>query len=91
MKKTSTDDQLREELGALISVGDGDISSFDELDADELQVLKSERGALVAELAAKLGFDFTMSDLLAVIDLFQRVQSGELSEHEYEKFLRLKV
>ena len=32
-----------------------------------------------------------MSDLLAVIDLFQRVQSGELSEHEYEKFLRLNV
>lgn len=91
MKKTATDDQLRQELGALISAGDGDISSFDELDADELQALKSERGALVAELAAKHGFEFTMSDLLAVIDLFQRVKAGELSEHEYEKFLRLNV
>ena len=91
LKKTATDDQLRDELAALISVGDGDISSFSELDADELQVLKSERGALVAELAAKYGFDFTMSDLLAVIDLFQRVQAGELSAHEYEKFLRLNV
>ena len=91
LKKTATDDHLRDELAALISVGDGDISSVDELDANELQVLKSERGALVAELAAKYGFDFTMSDLLAVIDLFQRVQAGELGADEYEKFLRLNV
>ncbi len=91
MKKTAEDEQLRQQLADLMEVGDGDISSFAELDANELRVLKGERGALVAEFAAKHGFEFTMSDLLAVTDLFQKVQAGELREDEYEKFLNVNV
>ena len=89
MKKTAEDDQFREQLQEILNVGDGNISSFAELDADELQALKSGRGALVAEFAANHGFLFTMADLFAVIDAFQRVQSGELTESEFAKFLRV--
>lgn len=66
MKKTAEDAELREELKGILGVGDGDISAFDELDADEKQALSSGRRALVAEFAARKGYEFTLSDLLAV-------------------------
>ena len=91
MKKTSEDPAFRDKLKEIMSVGDGDIGDFTKLDAEEMQALKSARGALVAEFAAKQGFVFTMSDLLAVIDAFQRVQSKELSSDEFDKFLNLEV
>jgi hypothetical protein len=53
--------------------------------------LQGSRGALVAEFAARHGFVFTLSDLIAVTDAFQRVQSGQLSTEEFEKFLKLSV
>lgn len=89
MQKTAEDESLREQLQSILGVGDGDISSFSELDAAEEQALKSERGALVAEFAAKQGFPFTMADLLAVTDAFHRVQSGEMTEEAFNKYLRL--
>jgi len=91
MKKTSEDSAFREQLKDILSAGDGDISDFSHLDADELQALKGARGALVAEFAAKHGFMFTMSDLLAVTDAFQRVQNNEMSSDELDKFLNLEV
>lgn len=91
MKKTSEDSEFRAQLKDILSVGDGDISDFSELDTDEVQALRSERGALVAEFAAQHGFLFTLSDLLAITDAFQRVQSGELSSDEFDKFLSLDV
>jgi hypothetical protein len=91
MKKTSEDTELREQLKGILNVGDGDISDFSALDADEAAALGSGRGALVAEFGAKHGFLFTLSDLLAVTDAFQRVQSKELSSDEFDKFLSLDV
>ena len=91
MKKTSEDSVFREELRKILNVGDGDISDFSELDADEMAALTSERGAVVAEFAARHGFLFTLADLLAVSDVFRRVQAGELSKEEFEKFLNLEV
>ena len=91
MKKTSEDSAFREEMRKILNVGDGDISDFSELDADEMAALKSERGAVVAEFAARHGFLFTLADLLAVSDVFRRVQAGELSKDEFEKFLNLEV
>jgi hypothetical protein len=91
MKKTSEDALLRAELQKILDVGDGDIGDFSELDAEEASALRSGRGVLVAEFAAKHGFVFTLSDLLAVTDAFQRVQSGELSAEEFEKFLSVNV
>ena len=91
MKKTSEDPRFREQLKDILSVGDGDISDVAALDTDESAALRSERGALVAEFAAKNGFRFTLADLLAVTDAFQRVQSNELSSDELDKFLGLAV
>jgi hypothetical protein len=90
VQKTAEDEQLREELKAILEVGDGDISSFAELDADEEQALKTGRGALVAEFAARHGFTFTMSDLFAVIDAFHRVKTGEMTEEVFAKYVRLR-
>ena len=91
MKKTSEDPAFREQLKEILSVGDGDIGDFAALDADESSALRSGRGALVAQFAAKHGFVFTLADLLAVTDAFQRVQSNELSSDEFDKFLSLEV
>jgi hypothetical protein len=91
MKKTSEDSGFREQLREILAVGDGDIGNFDEMDADEASALRSSRGVLVAEFAAKNGYMFTLSDLLAVTDAFERVQSGQFSNEEFEKFLNLKV
>lgn len=91
MQLTSEDADIRKELQDIMAVGDGDISDFSALDAEEAQALRSGRGALVAEFAARHGFTFTLSDLLAVTDAFQRVQSGELTENEFENFLDLEV
>jgi hypothetical protein len=91
MKKTSEEPEFREQLKEILSVGDGDIGDFSALDADESAALRSGRGALVAEFAAKQGFVFTLADLLAVTDAFQRVQSNELSSDEFDKFLSLEV
>jgi hypothetical protein len=91
MKKTAEDSAFREQLKEILAAGDGDISDFAALDADESSALRSGRGALVAEFAAKHGFVFTLADLLAVTDAFQRVQSNELSSDEFDKFLSLEV
>jgi len=89
LKQTAEDETLRQELKGILEVGDGDISDFSTLDADEEEALKSGRGALVAEFAAKKGFLFTMADLFAVMDAFHKVQSGEMSEEAFNKYLRL--
>ncbi len=91
MKKTAENAEFREQLREILHVGDGDISDFGALEADELQALQGSRGALVAEFAARHGFVFTLSDLIAVTDAFQRVQSGQLSSEEFDKFLKLSV
>ena len=89
MRKTAEDESLRGELQSILSVGDGDISNFAELDAEEVQALKSGRSALVAEFAAKHGYVFTMADLFAVVDAFQRLQAGQLTEEEFSKYLQV--
>ncbi|MEB3337714.1 MAG: hypothetical protein VKJ46_09645 [Leptolyngbyaceae bacterium] len=89
MEKTAADEQLRQQLKGLLDTGDGDISKAAEIDAEEARALKSERGALVAEFAFKHGFQFSMADLISVIDALQRVQAGELSEQEFSKLLNL--
>lgn len=91
MKATSENEALRFELQGILDTGDGDISNFSELDEEEVEALKSGRGVLVAEFAARNGFMFTMADLFAVVDAFQRLSSGELTEDAFLKFLQLDV
>ena len=91
MKKTSEDAELRDQLKEILGVGDGDIGDFSQVDTDEASALRSGRGVLVAEFAAKHGYFFTLSDLLAVTDAFERVQAKELSVEDFERFLDVKV
>jgi hypothetical protein len=89
VQATAKDSGVREALRAILQVGDGDISSFAELDADEARALTGERAALVTNLAAEQGFVFTVADLFAVIDAFRRVNAGEMSEETFAKFVRM--
>lgn len=83
MQKTADDAALRQQLEALLGVGDGDISSEAELDPQESEALKGERAPVVTEFAAKNGYSFSVDDLVAVVDAFQKHQNGELSDAEF--------
>lgn len=89
VQATAKDAGLREALRVILQVGDGNISNFAELDADEAQALTGERAALVVNFAAEQGFVFTVADLFAVIDAFRRVSAGEMSEATFAKFVRM--
>ncbi|NEP17353.1 MAG: hypothetical protein F6J97_10670 [Leptolyngbya sp. SIO4C1] len=82
MQQTAADESLRQQLEALLGVGDGDISSSAELDPEESAAL-SQRAPRVAEFAAQQGYSFSADELLDVIDAFQQYQAGKLSEAEF--------
>jgi hypothetical protein len=88
MHKTAEDAALRQQLEALLGVGDGNISSESELDAAESEALE-ERAPVVAEFAAQNGFEFSTDDLMTVVDAFQKHQSGELSDADLASVLGL--
>lgn len=79
MQTTAEDDALRQQLEALLGVGDGNISSEAELDAAESEALTG-RAPVVAEFAAQKGFEFSVDDLITVVDAFQQHQAGTLSD-----------
>lgn len=83
MQKTAEDEALRQRLEALLGVGDGNISSATDLDAEETEALKGERAPVVAEFAAQNGFEFSVDELISVVDAFQQHQTGKLSDHDF--------
>jgi hypothetical protein len=83
MQKTADDEALRQQLEALLGVGDGNISGAAELDAAESEALKGERAPVVAEFAAGKGFTFSPEELVTVVDAFQKYQAGELSDIDF--------
>ncbi|MBW4470031.1 MAG: hypothetical protein KME45_06460 [Stenomitos rutilans HA7619-LM2] len=83
MQKTAEDEALRQQLETLLGVGDGNISSEAELDADETEALKGERAPVVAAFATQNGFAFSAADLVTVVEAFQKHQFGELSDAEF--------
>jgi|GEM_PF-865059 len=87
MQKTAEDEALRQQLEALLGVGDGDISSEAELDPEESAALKGERAPKVAEFAAENGFEFSVPELIVVVDTFQQHQAGTLSDEEFAKVI----
>ncbi|MEQ8975766.1 MAG: Nif11-like leader peptide family natural product precursor [Coleofasciculus sp. C1-SOL-03] len=89
MRRTAEDQNLQQHLGALLGVGDGDISSQMELDVQEAEALTGDRAPLVVKLAAQQGFDFSVDDLRTVVDAFGRYQLGELSEAEFAQRIGL--
>ncbi|PSN17879.1 hypothetical protein C7271_15440 [filamentous cyanobacterium CCP5] len=89
MQKTAEDAALRQQLEAILGVGDGDISSEAALDAEESAALKGERAPLVADFAVKNGYMFSVDDLIAVVDAFQKHQAGEMSDAEFNQAIGL--
>jgi hypothetical protein len=89
MQKTSEDEALRHRLEELLGVGDGNISSEAELDAAESEALKGELAPVVANFATQSGYDFSVEDLVMVVDAFQKHQTGELSDLEFSTLLGL--
>jgi len=85
LEATSEDASLQGALSSLMGVGDGDISSAEELDGEEAQALMGERGIRVTAFAEEKGFVFTLGELNAVVSVFQRYSSGELSEEDCSK------
>ncbi|MBF2026028.1 MAG: hypothetical protein IGS48_04570 [Oscillatoriales cyanobacterium C42_A2020_001] len=87
MQKTAEDDALRHQLEKLLGVGDGNISSEADLDPDETEALKGERAPVVAEFAAMNGYDFSVDELVTVVDAFQKHQAGELTDDAFAALL----
>ncbi len=83
MRQTAENEALRQRLEALLGVGDGNISSESELDAEESEALSGDRAPIVAEFAAQQGFQFSAEDLITVVDAFQKHQAGALSDAEF--------
>lgn len=46
MQKTAEDETLSQKLETLLGVGNGDLSRMKELDAEEAQALKGEKGSM---------------------------------------------
>lgn len=87
MQKTAEDEALRQQLEKLLGVGDGNISSEAELDPAETEALKGDRAPVVAEFAALNGYDFSVDELVAVVDAFQKHQAGELADSTFAELL----
>jgi hypothetical protein len=83
MQKTAEDEALRQQLEALLGVGDGNISSEVELDAMETEALKGERAPIVTEFAVQNGFPFSVDELITVVNAFQQYQAGETSADDF--------
>ncbi|MEO0539605.1 MAG: hypothetical protein AAFZ80_01945 [Cyanobacteria bacterium P01_A01_bin.105] len=82
MQKTGTDTTLKQQLEHLLGTGDGNISSAAELDANESAAL-TERAPHVTEFATGQGFDFTTDELIAVVESFQQLQSGAITDDAF--------
>lgn len=87
MQKTAEDAAFRQQLEAILGVGDGDISSEAEIDPQETEALKGERAPLVADFAVKNGYQFSVADLITVVNAFEEHQSGEISDGELNQIL----
>jgi hypothetical protein len=87
LETSSEDEALRSALAPIIGAGDGDVGSAEALDSEEAEALLGERGVLVANFAGHRGYEFTVAELRAVIGLFQRYQTGELTSAEFASAL----
>ncbi len=89
MQKTAEDEALRQQLEALLGVGDGNISSEADLDPEEAAALKGERAPVVAEFASQNGYSFSAEELVTVVEAFAKHQAGEMSDAEFANLIGL--
>lgn len=89
LEATSQDKSLRQGLAGIMGVGDGDVSSVEELDQEEAQALMGHRSVLVATFAEQHGYAFSVAELNAVVGVYQRYKAGELSKTAFSLALGL--
>lgn len=87
MEKTAADRSLQQQLQGIMLPGKADTSSLDKLEGAESTALPDRQGTAVLKLAATYGFDFSLDELMQVIDIFAKHQSGEISEAEFTEFI----
>lgn len=87
MEKTATDQLLQQQLQGIMLPGKADTSSLDKLDGAESTVLPDRQGTAVLKLAATYGFEFSLDELMQVVGMFAKHQSGEISEAEFTEFI----
>ncbi|MGK7930031.1 MAG: hypothetical protein AB4041_01165 [Microcystaceae cyanobacterium] len=85
MEKSDQNEILQQELETIIGVGDGNISRATELDPSEAEALKGERGAQLTQFANRQGFTFSQQDLVDVINAFEGLRLGTLSQADFHK------
>lgn len=88
MQKTADNTELQQQLEQLLGCGDGDISSSVNIDPEESLAL-SQRAPKVTELAASMGYRFSSSELLSVIDAFKQYQNGNISDEAFANLIGL--
>lgn len=88
MQKTGTDATLKQQLEGVLGTGDGNISSAAELDDNESAAL-TERAPRVTAFATAQGFTFTPEELVSVVQSFQQLQAGELSDEAFAQTIGL--
>ncbi|HEY9825902.1 MAG TPA: hypothetical protein V6D19_10665 [Stenomitos sp.] len=91
MQKTAEDRLLREQLETLLGVGDGDISSEAALDESESAALKGEHAPTVANFAAQYGFEFSVDELVTVVDALEKHQAGALTDEVFVQMVGVAV
>lgn len=87
MYKTAEDTSLQHQLEQLLGVGDGNISSESELDTAESAALTGERAPIVTEFAANNGYQFSVEELVIVVDAFRKHQAGEISDQAFTQLV----
>lgn len=87
MHKTAEDSTLQHQLEELLGVGDGNISGEAELDTAETAALTGDRAPIVTEFAAQNGYQFSVDELVIVINAFQRHHAGELSDEAFAQLV----
>ncbi|ELR99492.1 hypothetical protein [Gloeocapsa sp. PCC 73106] len=89
LEQSGESEARQQELEKILGVGDGNISSSEELDQQEVEAIKGDRGAQLTALANRYGFNFTQQDLIDVVQAFERYRNGEITQVDLDSILGL--
>jgi hypothetical protein len=89
MQQSGDNEIIQKRLEKILGVGDGDISNENKLDKDEAEALKGKQGVKFIEFAREQGFDFSLQDLIDVVEAFENYREGKISDLELFQILEL--
>jgi hypothetical protein len=89
MQRSAEDKNLQQQLEQILGVGDGNISNEKELDRQEMEAIKGDKGAKLTEFARTRGFDFSVQDLQTVLQTFEDYRENKISDIALFKILSI--